>query len=135
MNWATIVAAVTGALAGSAGIAPIILALARRGPIRAGGEISLSEESRQWVNEFQEDARAARSEAAGARNDAAAVRTELHIIRREAEQVSRYLLRVLTWIDTPGMDMVRLRRLVTTSTPPISVPPSMDGGGSEEQTR
>lgn len=132
-GWLAVVVGLVGALFGTAGAAPIILAIARRKTITASAEVALSEEARQWVADFQEDARAARAEAAAARADAAAVHRELRSIRVEAEQVSRYLLKVMGWIDQPGMNIGRLRALVAGSSPiPIvNGTPGKPGAGEE----
>lgn len=118
-GWLAVVVGLVGALFGTAGAAPIILAVARRKTISASAEVALSEEARAWVTEFQEDARAARSEASKAKDEAAAVHRELRVIRVEAEQVSRYLLKVMGWIDQPGMNINRLRALVAGSPAPV----------------
>jgi hypothetical protein len=116
-GWVTLIVAVSGVVFGGAGVAPVIIALARRGPIRADGEVRLSEDARRWADEFQEETRAARVEATLTRN-------EMRTIRREAEELSRYLLRVLAWIDTPGMDIDRLRRYVAAVPAPVQLPPN-----------
>lgn len=119
MNWFAVIAGLIGAVFGGGGAGAIIVALGRRETMSASAEVALSEEARQWVTDFQEDARAARVEASAARVDAAAVHQELRVIRSEAEQVSRYLLRVLNWIDKPGMNIGRLRQLVANAPAPV----------------
>lgn len=121
MNPLVMVASIMGALGGLGGFAAVITAFARRRTFTADAEVKLSDEARQWVEQFQEDAREARLEARDARTEAAAARreaTEAHAqmraIKNEAQWLARQLQDLHRAILDPKVTLDRLRAMVGT---------------------
>lgn len=85
-NTLTVVAAIVGALGGLSGLAAVITALTKRPAAKAEAEVRLSDEARQWVEQFQEDAASARAEAKEARAEAAAAKNEATAAKNEAAE-------------------------------------------------
>lgn len=113
-----IVASIIGALGGLGGAAALVTAFAKRPTLRADAEVRLSEQARQWVDEFQQDATNARLEAKEARTEATAARreaTEAHIqmqaIRREAQWLAARLQDLRRAILDPNATLERLRAM------------------------
>lgn len=118
-SWPTVAAAIVGALGGLSGLAALVTALAKRPAARAEAEVRLSDEARQWVEQFQEEAASARAEAKEARNEAIAAKqeaTEAHaqmqVVRREAEWLATQLQDLRRRILNPNMTMEYLRAIV-----------------------
>jgi uncharacterized protein (DUF3084 family) len=116
-----IAASVVGGLGGLSGLAALVKAFTGRRIIVADAEVKLSDEARQWVEQFQEDAREARNEARDARNEAAAARreaTEVHsemrAIKQEAHWLARQLQELHRAILDPATTLDRLRAMVGT---------------------
>jgi uncharacterized protein (DUF3084 family) len=118
-NTLTIVAAIVGALGGLSGLAAVITAMTKRTTVNADAEVRLSDEARQWVEQFQQDAKEAKQEAKDARIEAIAARreaTEAHaqmrLIRSEAEWLAHRLQDLHRAIIDPNATLERLRAMV-----------------------
>jgi DNA repair ATPase RecN len=118
-NTLTVVAAIVGALGGLSGLAAVITALTKRRTVNADAEVRLSDEARQWVEQFQEDAkeakqeaRDARAEATAARREAAETHSQMRAIRVEAEWLARQLQELHRAILDPNATVERLRAMV-----------------------
>lgn len=125
-NWLVFAAAIVGAIVGAGGAGPIILALAKRQTISAEAQVTLSDEARQWVEQFQEEAREARreaadarresgearKEAADARREAAGAHDEMTNVRREAQWLARELQRLHAAIRDPYATIDILRSMI-----------------------
>jgi uncharacterized protein (DUF3084 family) len=121
VNPLVLVASIVGALGGLGGFAALVTAFARRRTITAEAEVRLSDAAREWVEQFQEDAKEARIEAREARGEAAAARreaTEAHAqmraVKTEAEWLARRLQELHRAILDPAASLERLRALVGT---------------------
>jgi uncharacterized protein (DUF3084 family) len=119
------VASVVGGLGGLAGLATLVTAFARRRTITAEAEVRLSDEARQWVEQFQEDARSARTEARDARTEAHAARQEaieahaqMRVVRAEAEWLAAQLQALRRAITDPQVTIERLRVMIGPDPPP-----------------
>jgi chromosome segregation ATPase len=122
-NWLTGLLAVASVLFGGGGLAVIIKTVVeaftgRRG---RGAEVAdrLSDSSLKWVQEFQEEAAAAReetrqhrAETAEARREVANMRVELADVHRQAEGLARDLRDLRGAIMAPEATVERLRLLV-----------------------
>lgn len=80
----------------------------------------------KWLAEAKRDAADAKREADEALEEAAQAKRELAQTRRKAaemedtiEEVMRWVLRVVTWKDDPGMTLDELRRLIDHGPPPL----------------
>jgi len=131
VSWFTVVAAVAAALLGTGGGAAIITALARRNVMKVEVAAKLNETALEYVEQVRTDTRAdvvaaraeahearteaseARKEAAKARDEATSVRREMRTIKTEAIELTSYLGQIVRWIQSPDMDMDRLRELVS----------------------
>lgn len=114
-----VVASIIGALGGLGGLATVITAVTKRRTVTAEAEVRLSDEARQWVEQFQEDAKEARIEAKEARTEAAAARreaTEAHAqmraVKTEAQWLARQLQDLRHAILQPNATIERLRAMV-----------------------
>lgn len=123
-NGFAIAGAIIGGLGGLGGLAAVVKAFTARRTVVADAEVRLSDEARQWVEQFQEDAREARNEARDARKEAAAARreaTEAHSqmqqVRREAQWLAGQLQRLHAAIRDPEATVERLRVLVGPDVP------------------
>jgi uncharacterized protein (DUF3084 family) len=125
----TVIAAIVGGLGGFGGLAAVITAFTRRRTVEADAEVRLSDEARHWVEQFQEDAkeakteaREARAEATAARREAAEAHNQMQAIRREAEWLARQLQDLHRAIIDPNATLERLRAMVGLP-PGNNVPP------------
>lgn len=126
-NTLTVVAAIVGALGGLSGLAAVITALTKRPAAKADAEVRLSDEARQWVEEFQEEtasarveAKEARAEAAAAKKEAAEAHIQMQAVRREAEWLAGRLWDLRHRILDPNMTLERLRAIVGSDWNPSS---------------
>lgn len=119
MSLVTVLASIIGALLTGSGGAAVVNAFARRRPVRVEAADRLSDSTLKWVEQFQEEASAARREAADmrreaadARREASEVRVELRAVRHEAQELADQLLRVRTALSSPTTTLDHLRMLV-----------------------
>lgn len=110
--WLQALVAIASVLFGGGGLVAILNALTGRRGRRADVLERLSDSQLKWVEQFQEEAHAARLEAAEARREVAEVRREMGELRREAEGLARDLRNLRGAILAPDMTLARLRALV-----------------------
>lgn len=115
----TLVAAIIGGLGGLTGLAALVSAVIRRRTVTADAEVRLSDAAREWVEQFQEDAREARieakefrAEAAAARREAAETHAQMRAVKKEAEWLARQLQDLHRAILDPNVTLGRLRAMV-----------------------
>lgn len=126
----TLLGAVIGGLGGLGGLGAVITAFSRRRTVATDTEIRLSDEARQWVEQFQEDAkeakreaREARDEATAARREAAEAHAQMRSIRAEAEWLARQLQDLRRAIMDPNADLNQLRLMIGPRSQGNSSPP------------
>lgn len=108
----TMIATVVGAGLGGGGLVAIVNAVARRRPVKVDAADRLSDGALKWVDEFQADAREARSEAAHARREATEAHAQMRAVRAEAEWLAGQLQALRRAIMAPDATLDRLRALV-----------------------
>lgn len=111
-TWLTAVVGLVSALAGGTAGAALIRAVADRQPRRAEVADRLSDSSLKWVEQFQEEARAARAEAAEARAEVAASRRETADARREVDAMRREVAAVRDDAEILGRELRSIRSLI-----------------------
>lgn len=117
--WLTTLVAVCSVLFGGGGIVAMIQAFTGRKARKAEVADRLSDSSLKWVQEFQEEAAAAREETrqsrlevAEARREAMEARRELADVRREAEALVRELRELRSAVLSPTATLDHLRDMV-----------------------
>lgn len=101
-QWVTTIAGAVGALAG---LGALLNAFFGRSKTRAEAAQVITGTAVTWMNEFEEDAKAAR-------RDAKAVREEMRSVRTEARALAEELHQLRTAILQPGITIDALRSLV-----------------------
>lgn len=105
------VAVVTALLTGGAAVAGIN-ALATRRTRKADVTDRMNDSALRWVEQFQEEARAARAEAAEARAEVAASRRETAEARREVDAMRREVAQVRDDAEQLGRELRSIRSLI-----------------------
>lgn len=108
----TTVASIVGASLASGGLVAIVNAIAGHRRARVDAADRLSDGALKWVDEFQADAREARSEAAAARHEATEAHAQMRAVRAEAEWLAGQLQALRRAIVDPGATLERLRAMV-----------------------
>lgn len=112
MSTLVTVATALGGVLGGGGSVAIVNALASRRGRKVDAADRLSDGALKWVDEFQADAREARSEAAAARHEATEAHAQMRAIRAEAEWLAGQLQQLRRAILDPGATLERLRAMV-----------------------
>lgn len=123
MNTPTTLASIVGAALGSGGLVAIINAVAGRRKVKVDAADRLSDGALKWVDEFQSDAKEARSEAAAARREATEAHAQMRAVRAEAEWLAGQLQQIRRAIVDPGATLERLRAMVGPDYPGHGAPP------------
>lgn len=110
--WLTGLVTIASVLLGGGGLVSIVNAVIGRRGRRAEVADRLSDSTLKWVEQFQEEAAAARHEATEARREVAEIRTELRAVRSEAEALAYELRRLRLAIMAPDATVERLRAMV-----------------------
>lgn len=117
-----LVVTLIGGLGGLAGVGALVNAIFSRGKTRAEAAQVITGAAVVWMNEFEEEAKAAREEAKvargesrAARAEARAARTELRTVRDEARALADDLHTLRTAIMSPDATVDSLRLLVAGS--------------------
>lgn len=116
-TWLTTLVTLASVLFGGGGLAVLVNAITGRKPRNAEVADRLSESTLKWVEQFQEEAAAARTEAAAARAETrrevdqmrlelAAARRDVQQVRDEAERALRSI-RLLVMSPTATLDQIR----------------------------
>lgn len=84
----TLITAIVSALVSGGGLVAVVNALASRRKVRTDAAARLSDEALRWVGEFQEEAKAARTEAAALRKETAKTREEAQEARAQVAAVT-----------------------------------------------
>jgi chromosome segregation ATPase len=110
--WLTVVVTAASALFGGGGLLVLVQAFTGRRQRKAEVADRLSDSTLKWVEQFQEETRAAWQELARARQEIAGLRLELAECQRQAEHLARDLRDVHGAIMSPGATLERLRAMV-----------------------
>lgn len=115
----TLITAVASALVSGGGLVAIVNALASRKKVRTDAAARLSDEALKWVGEFQEEARAARTEAAAlrretsrTREEAQEARVQVAAVTAEAEALGRQVHALRAAILDPQVTRQQLHTMV-----------------------
>jgi chromosome segregation ATPase len=111
-TWLTTLVTAASVLFGGGGLAVLINAVTGRRTRKAEVADRLSDSTLKWVEQFQEETRAAWQELARARQEIAGLRLELAECQRQAEHLARDLRDVHGAIMSPGATLERLRAMV-----------------------
>jgi chromosome segregation ATPase len=115
-NWLTALVAIASILFGGGGLAVLVKTVvdAIVGRRQRGAEVAdrLSDSTLKWVEQFQEETRAAWQELAHARQEIAGLRLELAECQRGAERLARDLRDIHGAIMSPTATIERLRAMV-----------------------
>lgn len=116
-TWLTTLVAIASVLFGGGGLAVLVNAFTGRRTRKAEVADRLSESTLKWVQEFQEDAVAARAEATACRREVDAMRQEVAAARREVQQVrdeaERALRSIRLLVMSPNATLDQIREHVT----------------------
>ncbi len=93
-TWLTGLVTLASVLFGGGGLAVLVNAITGRRPRKAEVADRLSESTLKWVEQFQEEAAAARAEAAASRQESAAARREMDSMRQECAAARREVAQV-----------------------------------------
>jgi uncharacterized coiled-coil DUF342 family protein len=111
-NWLTALVTLASILLGGGGLAVIVNAITGRRPRKAEVADRLSESTLKWVEQFQEEAKAARQEATEARAEVAASRREAADARREVEVMRREVAQIRDDASELGRELRSIRSLI-----------------------
>ncbi len=110
--WLTALVTVASLLFGGGGLAVLVQAFTGKRSRKAEVADRLSDSSLKWVEQFQEETRAAWQELARARQEIAGLRLELAECQRGAERLARDLRDIHGAIMSPGASVERLRAFI-----------------------
>lgn len=108
----TTASTVLAGVLGGGGMVAIVNAFAKRRQVKVDAADRLSDGALKWVDEFQADAREARSEAAAARREATEAHAQMRAVRAEAQWLAGQLQALRRAIVDPNATLDRLRMLV-----------------------
>jgi FtsZ-binding cell division protein ZapB len=103
------IAAIIGAVIGSAGFAAVINAFTARGSTRVQVTTALTGSAMELVNALKADSASAREDAKAAREETEALRHEVEKIRNTCSDLAIRLRHLLDMVVDPDMTMERLR--------------------------
>jgi len=108
----TIAATILGSFMAGGGLVAIVNAFAKRRTVKVDAAARLSDETLKWVNEFQDNAKEARTESLAARAEATEAHAQMRAIRAEAEWLAAQLQQLRRAILDPNATLERLRAMV-----------------------
>lgn len=115
----TLITAIASALVSGGGLVAIVNALASRRKVKTDAAARLSDEALKWVGEFQEEAKAARSEAAAlrrettrTREEAQEARVQVAVVTGQAEALGRQVQALRAAILDPQVTREQLHSMV-----------------------